>query len=502
MLLSKRIGLILGLALFFVITAMPVPNELKPSAMKALAVVALMAVWWITEALPVYVTAFVPLALYPILGILTASETAENYSHSFVLMLLGGLIIAKAIEHQNLHKRIALVSIKLMGSNKKNIVLSFMIATAFLSMWLANVAVALMMLPIALAVSTKEESSVKNNSNTAKKFSIALMLSVAYAASIGGMASLIGTPPNLVFAGIISSLFPNAPEITFFNWLVIGLPLVIVILPISWLFLIRYFKIEGSISAGAEIINKEHLALGKITTAEKRVLAVFLLVAFGWIFRKDIVLGSFIIYGWTNILPLPHYINDTTIAFIGVLLMFITPSGKIENGKKEYLLNWKVAETVPWGVVMIVGGGYAIAKSFKVTGLALWLGEQINIFSQLPVFFILWLVVFLITFLTEINSNTATANIILPILATMAVSSTIHPYLLMIPATFACSCAFCMPSGTGPNAVIFSSEKISIYEMAKAGIWMNLIAIIIITIIAYVIAVPYFGLSELPNWIK
>ena len=495
---SKKVGLILGLLLFIIFLIVPVPNGLKPSAMKALAVVLLMAVWWITEAIPVYVTAFVPLALYPFLGILTANETAENYSHSFVLMLLGGLIIAKAIEYQNLHKRIALVTIKFIGSNKKNIILSFMIATAFLSMWLANVAVSLMMLPIALAIAAKEES----NNKTAKNFSIALMLAIAYAASIGGMASLIGTPPNLVFVGIISSLFPNAPEISFFDWLVVGVPLVIIILPLGWLFLIHYFKIKGDVSGGIKVIIEEHRALGKITTAEKRVLAVFLFVALGWIFRKDISLGNVTILGWSRLLGLSKYVNDTTIAYIGVLMMFIIPTGNKINGKKTYLLNWKIAESVPWGVVMIVGGGYAIAKSFKVTGLALWLGEQINFFSELPVFFILLTIIFSITFLTEINSNTATANIILPILATIAVSSAIHPYLLMIPATFACSCAFCMPSGTGPNAVIFSSERISISEMAKAGIWMNFITIIVITIAAYLIIVPYFGLSEFPSWVK
>ena len=495
---SKKVGLILGLLLFVIFLIVPVPEGLEPTAMKALAVVALMAVWWITEAIPVYVTAFVPLALYPFLGILTANETAENYSHSFVLMLLGGLIIAKAIEYQNLHKRIALVTIKFIGSNKKNIILSFMIATAFLSMWLANVAVSLMMLPIALAIAAKEETNSKN----AKKFSIALMLSIAYAASIGGMASLIGTPPNLVFVGIINSLFPNAPEISFFDWLVIGVPLVIIILPLAWLFLIRYFKIKGEVSGGIKVINEEYAALGKITTAEKRVLAVFLFVALGWIFRKDIVLGTFTIPGWSSLLALSKYVNDTTIAYIGVLMMFMIPTGKKINGKKTFLLNWKIAESVPWGVVMIVGGGYAIAKSFKVTGLALWLGEQINFFSELPVFFILLTIIFSITFLTEINSNTATANIILPILATIAVSSAIHPYLLMIPATFACSCAFCMPSGTGPNAVIFSSERISISEMARAGIWMNFITIIVITIAAYLIIVPYFGLSEFPSWVK
>ena len=493
---SKKIGLIIGLLLFVITLMLPTPSGLEPSAMKALAVVLLMAVWWITEAIPVYVTAFVPLALYPLLGILTGHETAENYSHSFVLMLLGGLIIAKAIEHQNLHKRIALVTIKLIGSNKRNIILSFMISTAFLSMWLANVAVALMMLPIALAIAVKEEGDNK----AARKFGIALMLCIAYSASIGGMASLIGTPPNLVFAGIISSLFPTAPEITFFNWLVIGVPLVVIILPLSWLFIIRYFKIKGEVSGGIQVINEEYAALGKITIAEKRVLAVFLLVAFGWIFRKDIVLGNFVISGWSDPLGLAQYANDTTVAFVGVLLMFMIPTGKIENGKRTFLMNWKVAESVPWGVVMIVGGGYAIAKSFKVTGLALWLGEQISFFNALPVFFILFVVIFSITFLTEINSNTATANIILPILGTIAVSSFIHPYLLMIPATFACSCAFCMPSGTGPNAVIFSSEKISIAEMAKAGLWMNLITIVVITLAAYLILVPYLGLNEFPIW--
>ena len=490
--MKKNIGLIAGLVVLVIFLIMPTPSGMNPEAMKAAGVALLMTIWWITEAIPIYATAFVPLALFPLLGILNASATAENYGHNYVLMLLGGFFLAKAIEKHQLHKRIALVIIHKLGTNRKKIILSFMLATAFLSMWIANVAVALLMLPIALAIVSKEEEG-----GAKSQFGIACMLGIAYAASVGGTATLIGTPPNLVFTGIIETMFPDAPEFGFFEWMKVGLPGVIIFLPIIWIYLTRYFKITGTVSGSRELVRDELKSLGGLSTAEKRVLVIFILTAMGWIFRRDIVVGDFVLPGWSSLLGVSEYVHDSTVAMVSAMFLFFVNSGD----KKTKILDWKSASSVPWGVVMIVGGGYAIAASFRETGLANWLGSQMAFLGGLPMIGILVIVVGAMVFITEVNSNTATANIFLPVLATTAIAAQINPLLLMIPATFACSFAFMLPSGTGTNTVIFASERITIPQMARAGLGMNVISIIVLTLILYAIVIPILGLeSGLPLW--
>jgi sodium-dependent dicarboxylate transporter 2/3/5 len=352
-----------------------------------------------------------------------------------------------------------------------------MISTAFLSFWIANVAVVLLMLPIALAIVDKEEES----ENKSPKFGLAMMLAIAYAASIGGTGSLIGTPTNMVFAGVFEKAFPELPEIDFLQWMKLGTPIVIIILPIIWFYLIKYFKIEGNFAGSKDVVRQEIKLLGKFSVMEKRVLIIFIFTALGWIFRRDIELGSFVIPGWSSLLGVKDYVHDSTVAIISALLLFAMPSGKLKN-KKERILDWKSASTIPWGVVMIVGGGYAIADSFKHTGLASFLGEKMSFIGQYPTIVIVLIVILLMIFITEINSNTATANIFLPVLAAMAVAGQINPLLLMIPATFACSFSFMLPSGTGTNAVIFGSNRVTIPEMAKCGFGLNLLSVILLTV--------------------
>lgn len=491
---NKMTGLFAGLIVFLIILALPNPAGLSPEGKRAAAVALLMTIWWISEAIPIYATAFLPLALYPLLGILPAEETAANYGHNYVLMLLAGFFLAKAIELQHLHKRIALIVIKLLGTSRRTIILSFMIATAFLSMWIANVAVALLMLPIALAIIGKEESQEEK----AGAFGLAMMLAIAYAASVGGTATLIGTPPNMVFAGMLQKLFPEAPEISFFTWMKVGLPVVLIFLPVIWIYLTRYFRISGSFSGSEGIIGSELRALGRMSAGEKRVFAIFMITALGWIFRRDFVFDETVIPGWGTLLGVGEYVHDSTVAVACAMLLFILPDGQ---GGGRRLLDWKAAESVPWGVVMIVGGGYAIAESFKATGLAEWMGQELAFISQMPTLMVLLLVVGLMIFLTEINSNTATANIFLPVLATMAVAGSANPLLLMIPATFACSFAFMLPSGTGTNTVIFASERVTIPQMARCGLWLNFISIALLTLILYAVVVPLLGIeTELPVW--
>ncbi|MBI93087.1 MAG: anion transporter [Gemmatimonadaceae bacterium] len=428
-------GLIGGLLPFIVVLLLPTPEGMSPMAQRAAAVTVLMAVWWMTEAIPIAATAFVPAALFPLLGILDAKATAANYGHNYVLMFLAGFFIARAFEVHQLHRRIALSLIHRIGTSRRRIVLSFMLA-------------------------------------------------IAYSASIGGTGSLLGTPPNMVFVGMVKTMYPQAPDVTFIDWMEIGTPFVMCMLPVTWLFLTRSFRVTGSFSGSREVITSELELLGPMQPGERRVLCIFLLTGLGWIFR-DI---------WAASLGVEHLVHDATVAVAAALALFVLPSGN----KGERLLDWQQAQTVPWGVAMIVGGGYAIAKGFATTGLATWLGDALAPIAALPLPVIVLLVVLFMTFITEINSNTATASIFLPVLATMATAGHTHPFLLMIPATFACSCAFMLPSGTGPNAVIFGSGQVTIPQMSRAGLRMNFISVVMLSVIMVLFAIPLLDISGTP----
>jgi len=490
----KYQGLLGGIVFLIIVLMLPVPEGMSPAARNAGAVALLMAIWWITEAIPVYATALLPMVLFPLLRILPAGETAINYGHDLVLMMISGFFIAKAIETQNLHKRIALVLIKALGTSRPRILLSIMIATAFLSMWIANVTAALMMLPIGLAIVTKEEAL----GNSIPKFGTAIMLGIAYAASIGGVSTLIGSPTNLIYVGIMGKLFPAAPPISFFEWLKIGIPVLIIFLPLIWYYLVRFFKIKGSIPGNKELIEGELKAMGKMSVGEKRVMYIFFFTVFGWVFREGFTFDQTVIPGWSKLLGVGDYVQDSTVGMFSAMLLFMLPAG---NEKR--LLDWKAAGSIPWGVGIIVGGGYALATSFKITGLADWLGSQLAFVSSYPTLIVLLIVCGAVLLFTEMNSNTATANIFLPILASMAVAGSINPMLLMIPATFACSFVFIMPAGTGPNTVIFASNKLSVPDMAKAGIWLKLISMILLPLVLYVLIIFVFGIDlAMPVWAK
>ena len=490
--LKKNIGILSGVLIFILIQLLPTPAGMSPAAKGTAAVVVLMSIWWITEAIPVYVTAFLPLVLFPFLKVLTPAETASNYGHNYVLMFLAIFFLAKAIETQNLHKRIALRIIALFGTSRSKIILSMMVATAFISMWIANVTTALMMLPIGMSIIEKDE----NISGEKNRFPTALMLAIAYSASLGGIATLIGSPTNMILVGIFEKLFPDAPTFNFFSWLKIGLPVVVIFIPIFWLFIIKYFKVSGNLSDNLTVVNEELKALGTIKSGEKRVLYVAILTVVAWVFKDTLSIGSFNIYGWTDMLGISGTIHDSTIAIASAILLFIIPADK--NRK---LLNWNEASLVPWGVCISVGGGYAVASAFDSTGLANWLGGQLTFISNFSFFAILFIIIAFVLTFTEFNSNTASANILLPILASTALAAQLNPLLFMIPATVACSCAFMMPAATGPNTVVFASNHVSVSEMIKCGFWLNLIVLLILPIIFYFIIIPWLGIQlDLPIW--
>lgn len=491
MLNFKNLGILSGLIAFLLVLVLPTPAGLSSEGQKMAAIAVLMIIWWITEAIPIYITAFVPIVLFPLLGILGSEETTMNYGHNYVLMLLGAFILAKGIEKQHLHGRIALNVIALLGTGKRKIILGFMLATAFLSMWITNMAVVLIMLPIATAIINEQQ--VKDNG-----FGLALLLGIAYSASIGGTGTLIGTPPNLVFTGLFDQLYPEAPKIGFVDWMYLSIPLIVLLLPIIWMYIVYYFKIGKQDKIDDSAIRNQILALGKMDKGERRILFIFIGTALGWIFRKDIALGNWILPGWSNIFGISEFVHDSTVALLGAIALFL-----ISDGKGKKLMNWKSAERIPWGVAMFLGGGLALGDGFKSTGLALWLGESFTLLDGLPAIWMIAIVVAAIVFITEVNSNTATATIFLPILATIGMGTGINPLLIMIPATFACSFAFMLPSGTGTNTVIFASGSIQIADMAKAGFWLNLICIILLPLLLYYFILPITGIPvELPVWAK
>ncbi len=472
---SKKIGLFLGPTAFIFTLLFFHPEGLSKEANAILASTLWVAIWWITEALPIAVTSLLPIILFPLSGGLSLSETTASFGHRYIFLYIGGFILAIAIERWNLHKRIALNIINLIGTNVKSIILGFMIATAFLSMWISNTATSVMMLPIGMAIIAQ----LKDNPNTIEDenliFGKALMLAIAYSASIGGLSTLIGTPPNLVLAGVVQEMY-NV-EITFSKWIAFGLPISILLLFICWKYLtnVAFSFQQKSFPGGRAEISKQLNALGKISYEEKTVLTVFALTAFAWISRS-LLLNKFI----------PN-LDDTIIAIIAGIVLFLLPTSK---GKNRKIITWDEAVKLPWGILLLFGGGLALAQGFKASGLAEWIGNQMTLLDGVSLFVLLLVLVAAVNFLTEITSNLATTAMILPILAPLALVIDVHPYILMVGATVAASCAFMLPVATPPNAVVFGSGYLRIPDMVRAGIWMNLISILLLTLITFFL-LPY-----------
>jgi len=487
--MRQKIGIGLGISIFTILMVLPPPENMNPLAMKAAAVSMLMAVFWVTEAISIFATSFIPIALFPFLGVLDSKQIADSYGNHIVLLILGAFFVAKAIETNNLHKRIALLTIRTLGTSRQRIMLSFMIATGILSMWTTNNSTTLMMLPIGMAILYREKEMGADIS----RFAPALMLCIAYSASIGGTGTLVGTPPNLLFVSTVEEIFPEAPALVFTDWLKIGIPFVIVFLPITWIYLVKYFNIDGDLKGSNQIIEQEYQGLGSMSVGEKRVAVIIIFYALGFIFRN----------WWSEILGVEAYVKDSTVAFLSSIALFSLPSGhKNEEGKETRLLEWQDAKEITWALSMMIGGGMAIASSFKSSGLIKWIAEVMSL-EGIPILLIVLLVVTAMVFLTEINSNTATTAIFLPVLAGLATAGGFHPYLLMIPATIAASCAFMLPSGTGPNACVLASGHLSIPQMSRAGFRLNLLVIIVLVVLLYFVILPFLDVTTvLPIWVK
>ncbi|WP_372369305.1 SLC13 family permease [Candidatus Uabimicrobium sp. HlEnr_7] len=592
----KKIGFVLGIFLFAILLywsySFEIPPEgskaLSPQMIKVLAVAVLMACWWVSEAIPIPATSLIPLAAFPLLDIMGTKQIGPAYGDRMVLLLMGGFFIATVIEKVNLHRRIALNVICRVGTNPRQLLLGFMIATAALSMWISNTATTLMMLPIALAVVTQLEKKFEHTSLAA-----AFLLSIAYAASIGGVGTPIGTPPNLIMMQnyektrrdflqirpkniinaseflnglqkdtdpaivklresltaktqtnlqqndlqeklvlsilvdinkvlaaeplvskeqlslseqkqlavylqndalkfnrlLLETRYPQflrphrqVKEISFASWMAVGIPTVIILLFIMWLYMIYMFKLpKSSDKSSEEVLQKEIQDLGGMSRDEKATAVLFLITSLLWIFRKNIDLGFVVIPGWSSFFGLPKC-DDTTVAIFMALVMFSFP---MENGKK--LLDWPTAKKIPWGMLLLFGGGIALARAFDHTGLSQWLGENLQQITVLPTIVVMLILCTFMTFLTEVTSNTAVTNVIMPILGITAVSIDANPALLMMPAAISASFAFMLPVATAPNAIMYGSERFSIATMAKTGFMLNVIGIFVVTTLCYLL---------------
>ena len=472
----------MGPALFLIILLWFHPERLSKEANAILASTVWIAVWWITEAVPIAITSLLPVVLFPLTGGMELAETTASFGHRYIFLYIGGFILAIAIERWNLHKRIALNIIQLIGTNVKNVILGFMLATAFLSMWISNTATSVMMLPIGMSIISQLMDNPKTVENENQNFGKALMLAIAYSASIGGMATLIGTPPNLVLATIVQETY--GIEITFSKWFMFGLPISLILLAICWKYLteIAFTFKQKKFPGGRNEINKQLKSLGKLSYEEKMVLLIFVGTAFAWITR------SFLLQ---KLIP---NLDDTIIAVIAGILLFILPASKSKNRK---LINWEEAVKLPWGILLLFGGGLALAQGFKTSGLAEWIGGQLTLLEGASIFILLLFLIALVNFLTEITSNLATTAMILPILAPLSLVLDVNPFMLMVGATVAASCAFMLPVATPPNAVVFGSGYLRIPDMAKTGVWMNLFSIIFLTIMVYFLLPILWGFN--PN---
>jgi sodium-dependent dicarboxylate transporter 2/3/5 len=518
---NGRIQLIISL-LSVCALLLPRPDGMTAEAQRLIAVTILMAGFWMFQVLPMAVTSLIPLGLYPLLAIQPPDVVSKSYVNDTLFLYLGGMIVALGIERWYLHRRIALTLVGLVGSSPRRLVLGFMLTTAVLSMWISNTACALMMLPIAIALlkiieeSETGSGAATSTSHAHARLSIPVLLSIAYGASLGGMTTLVGTPTNNAAVGIYRDM-PGAAEITVAKWLIACAPLGMIYLAIVWFVLTRGLPVTSREDQALDAeLRRRKAGLGRATTAERRMFVVFATTALLWFCRKPLQMGSVtLLPGWqdgyaavfnwltrywnpdTALFPTGKAISDSTVVLLAAVALFVIPSGtRDESGQPVPLMNWQTAVRLPWDIILLFGGGFAIASAFGTTGLSAWLGDALRgPLTGQPIWLVIAILCCTMTFLTELTSNVATVTTLTPTLLALAVALEIDPRLLFIPATLAASCAFMLPIATPPNAIVFGSGRVSIREMARYGLFLNLIGVPILTlgtlfIIRYVMAIP------------
>lgn len=496
-----KFGAFLGAPIiFFYLVFFVDLDKNNPAITYTLAVAILMALWWITEIVPLAVTSLLPFVLFPVLGVMNGKAVASNYFNDIIFLFLGGFLFALAMQKWNLHRRIALRLLLMVGNSPAKIMLGFMLATSFLSMWISNTATTMLMVPILVSIILKLEEV--NNSKSIHSFSTGLLLAVAYSASIGGISTLVGTPPNLSFARIFAIYFPDAPEISFASWFFYAFPMVVILLLITYGYLYLAFikpneKHISSINTGD--IELEHSRLGPWVQEQKIIAVLFVMLGLLWFGRANIDFGFFTLPGWSNLFDNPKYLNDGTVAIFIAILLFLIPA---KNSEDLFIMDWKTAESIPWEIILLFGGGFALASGFKESGLSSWFGDQMVWLKGVHPIVIVLSISLLITFLTELTSNVATVETFLPVLAGLAMSIEVNPLLFMLPATISASLAFMMPSATPPNAIIFGTKRLKVLDMSRTGLLLNFIGIVIVTLTTYYFATYIFNISlnEFPIW--
>lgn len=479
----QRAGLIGGALLFVALLFVPAPEGLSVEGWRCAAVGLLMAAWWITEAIPIPATALLPLVLFPTLGVLPIAETSAPFANPIIYLYLGGFLLALGMQRWGLHRRIALSIVRLVGDSPRRIAFGFLLATAFVSMWVSNTATALMMLPIGVSVAglVGEGASLALRRN----FGIVIALSIAYGATVGGVGTIIGTPPNALLAGFMSETY--GVEIGFGQWMLLGVPIVMIGLPLVFAVLVRLYPLgQESMPKGAAYVRNELAAMGRMSGPERAVAVVFGLVAALWI------AGPLV----REALP---GLSDTAIGMGGALLLFLLP---VDWRRMEFVLDWRSAEALPWGVLILFGGGLSLAAAIQATGLADYIGSLLVGLGGLPTLAVVAVIALVILLLTEMTSNTATAAAFLPVVAALALALGESPLLLAVPAALAASCAFALPVGTPPNAIVFGSDLVTLPQMARAGLWLNLAFVVLVTAAAYLLLPLVFGVvyGAVPAW--
>lgn len=480
----QTVGLILGPAIALLMLLLGAPDNLSEQGWATAAAGVLMAVWWATEAVPIAVTALLPLVVFPMLDIATIKETSAPYANKVIYLFLGGFIVAFAMQRWNLHRRIALTVLQSAGGNGRSLVGGFMLSSALISMWVMNTSTTMMLLPIAVSIITVIHKTVDTLDEKAKEdFQFSLLLGVAYGATIGGMATLVGTAPNAMFAAFMLENYGT--EIDFSRWMLVGLPLSVLMLPLAWLAMTRWvFKVDFVTSdEGRRTLRQMKTDMGKISVPEIRVAIIFAVMALTWVFRPALVK-----------LPGLSALDDSLIAMAGAIALFLFPSGDDSADNRDPLLmRWKYAEQLPWGVLILFGGGLSLAGAVKENGLAEWIGGSLQAMGTLPLIMIVIIAATLIIFLTELTSNIATTATFLPVVGAIAIEAGYDPIVLAVPVTLAASCAFMLPVATPPNAIVFGSGMLTIPRMARAGLVLNLIGIVLVSTVAYYIAPLVLG---------
>lgn len=501
----RVVGLFAGPVLAAIVLFAPRPDDLAPEAQRVAAVAVLMGVWWITEAIPIAAASLIPLIAFPLLNVMKSSDAAQCYGDSTIFLFAGGFFIAMAMQQWRLHERIALHIIRRTGTNPSRLLLGFMIATAFISMWISNAATTMMMIPIALAVIQQFEKD--RGTEWVAPFGTAVMLGIAYASSIGGVATIVGTAPNVLFLGQMAKLFPEAPRITFGQWVLFGVPLAAIFVPLTWWIMARWiYRLPGAGdddgADGAAMIDERLRQLGRPNRGEKIVGVVFLLTALAWVFRQEIPLGNFTIPGWANLLPDPKLVDDSTVAIMGALALFVIPVS-LREGK--FALEWEWARQIPWGILLLFGGGLALAKGFNDTKLVDWAGDRLAFIKGMHPLVMIFLICAAVVAFTEFMSNTALTMLMVPVLAVTATSVLeVHPLFVLVPAVMSASLGFMMPAGTPPNALVFGTGYVTIPQMMRTGFLLNVIAVFLVTLLAYFVIVPVFQIdfAQIPEWAR